>query len=37
VVTALEPAVWAGKHHLWHGVPKPLSCITGRCLTKCPF
>ena len=29
VITALEPAVRAGKHHLWHGVPKPLSCPSG--------
>src|ERR1700722_2613857 len=25
VVTTLKPTVRAGKHHLWHGVPKPLS------------
>ena len=25
MITALEPAIRAGKHHLWHGVLKPLS------------
>src|SRR5262249_20751237 len=25
MITALKPTVRAGKHHLWHGVPKPLS------------
>ena len=29
VVTTLKPTVRAGKHHLWHGVPKPLSYRIG--------
>ena len=36
VVAPLQPTVWAGKHHLWHGVPKsvclnmPGDCPYGR-------
>ena len=27
MITAFQPAVWAGEHHLWHGKKKPVSCL----------
>jgi hypothetical protein len=34
VVATFKSAVWAGKHHLGHGNPKPASCHFRSAPTK---